>query len=67
MIRPIAFLFTLALVSACSDTAPPAPDVDFAANAERWVDDEFQPSTLSRDAQVAELAWFTDAAEPFRE
>lgn len=66
MIRPIAFLFTLALVSACSDTAPPAPDVDFAANAERWVDDEFQPSTLSRDAQVAELAWFTDAAEPFR-
>jgi glycerol transport system substrate-binding protein len=39
---------------------------DFAANAERWVDKEFQPSTLGRADQLAELAWFTGAAEPFR-
>jgi len=37
-----------------------------AANAARWVDSELQPTTLSREAQLAELAWFTRAAEPFR-
>ncbi|MEZ5553358.1 MAG: ABC transporter substrate-binding protein [Pseudomonadales bacterium] len=39
--------------------------MDFSASAERWVS-EFQPSTLDRSAQLAELAWFTKAAEPFR-
>ena len=37
---------------------------DMAA-AERWVDDEFQPSTLSRDEQLAEMQWFIDAAAPY--
>jgi glycerol transport system substrate-binding protein len=37
---------------------------DMAA-AERWVDEEFQPSTLSREEQVAEMEWFIQAAEPF--
>ncbi|MEM1398596.1 MAG: ABC transporter substrate-binding protein [Pseudomonadota bacterium] len=37
---------------------------DMAA-AEQWIDDEFQPSTLSRDEQVAEMQWFIDAAAPF--
>ena len=27
---------------------------------------EFQPSTLSKEEQTKELAWFTRAAEPFR-
>ncbi len=40
--------------------------VDYAGNATRWVDVEFQPSTLSRDEQLAEMAWFTQASEPFR-
>ncbi len=34
--------------------------------AERWVDEEFQPSTLSRDEQLAEMQWFIDAAAPFQ-
>ncbi len=34
--------------------------------AERWVKEEFQPSTLSREEQLAEMAWFNKAAEPFR-
>ncbi len=34
--------------------------------AERWIDDEFQPSVLSRDEQLAEMQWFIDAAEPFQ-
>jgi len=37
---------------------------DMAA-AEKWVDEEFQPSVLSRDEQLAEMQWFIDAAEPF--
>ncbi len=38
---------------------------DMAA-AERWVDQEFQPSTLSRDEQLAEMAWFIEASAPYR-
>ena len=38
---------------------------DMAA-AEKWVDNEFQPSALSRDAQIAEMKWFIDAAAPYK-
>lgn len=34
-------------------------------NATRWVDQEFQPSTLSREQQLEEMAWFVEAAAPF--
>src|SRR5690606_19646623 len=37
---------------------------DMAA-AERWIDEEFQPSVLSRDEQIAEMEWFIQAAEPY--
>jgi len=50
---------TLALIAGA-----PAAFADIAA-AERWIDEEFQPSALSRDEQVAEMQWFIDAAEPF--
>ncbi|MHA3902261.1 ABC transporter substrate-binding protein [Castellaniella sp. WN] len=30
--------------------------------AQKWVDSEFQPSTLSKDQQMAEMQWFIDAA-----
>jgi glycerol transport system substrate-binding protein len=33
--------------------------------AEKWVADEFQPSTLSRAQQMEEMQWFIDAARPF--
>jgi glycerol transport system substrate-binding protein len=33
------------------------------AEAKKWVDNEFQPSTLSKDKQQAELKWFIDAAK----
>ena len=32
------------------------------AAARRWIDSEFQPSTLNKDQQLAELKWFIDAA-----
>ena len=41
-------------------------DQDFSANVPNWVDREFQPSTLSREEQISELTWFTEAAAPYR-
>jgi len=34
--------------------------------AEKWVTEEFQPSTLTREQQLEELKWFRDAAKPYR-
>jgi hypothetical protein len=35
------------------------------AAAQKWIDQEFQPSVLTKDEQLAEMQWFIDAAEPF--
>jgi len=32
------------------------------AAAKRWIDSEFQPSTLSKEEQMQEMKWFIDAA-----
>ncbi|MER1941686.1 ABC transporter substrate-binding protein [Castellaniella sp. FW104-16D08] len=32
------------------------------AEAEKWINTEFQPSTLNKDQQKAEMQWFIDAA-----
>ncbi|MGI9413471.1 MAG: ABC transporter substrate-binding protein [Hyphomicrobiales bacterium] len=34
--------------------------------AKKWVNDEFQPSTLSKEEQMKEMEWFIKAAEPFK-
>src|SRR5277367_6940101 len=34
--------------------------------AKKWVDSEFQPSTLSKDQQMAEMEWFINASTPFK-
>ena len=34
--------------------------------AKKWVDSEFQPSTLSKAEQMKEMQWFVDAAAPFK-
>ncbi|MBW2241057.1 MAG: carbohydrate ABC transporter substrate-binding protein [Deltaproteobacteria bacterium] len=57
--RVLGLLLVLAFVSAA------AADEREAA-AEKWVDEEFSPSTLDREAQLAEMAWFRKAAEPFQ-
>jgi glycerol transport system substrate-binding protein len=36
------------------------------AAAEKWINDEFQPSTLSKEDQMKEMEWFIKAAEPFK-
>ena len=35
------------------------------AEAEKWVTDEFQPSTLSKSEQMGEMEWFINASKPF--
>ncbi len=42
-----------------------APAFAGSAEAETWINDEFQPSTLAREEQKAEMEWFIQAAEPF--
>jgi glycerol transport system substrate-binding protein len=42
-----------------------AAGADMAA-AQKWVDSEFQPSTLSKDQQLKEMEWFIKAAQPFK-
>ena len=37
---------------------------DMAA-AKKWVNDEFQPSTISKQQQMDEMAWFIEAAQPY--
>jgi glycerol transport system substrate-binding protein len=41
--------------------AAPAPSAAEAA-AKKWIDSEFQPSTLSKEQQMAEMKWFIEAA-----
>ena len=56
--------YLLGTVAAFAMLSPSASWADMAA-AERWVDSEFQPSTLSREEQLQEMQWFIDAAKPF--
>ncbi|MCB2018775.1 MAG: carbohydrate ABC transporter substrate-binding protein, partial [Hydrogenophaga sp.] len=51
---------SLALAAACA-LGSQAAWADEAA-AKKWVDSEFQPSTLNKDQQMAEMKWFIDAA-----
>ena len=44
-------------------TVPAFADMDAA---KRWVDTEFQPSTLPKEEQMKEMEWFIKAAEPFK-
>ncbi|WP_421779465.1 ABC transporter substrate-binding protein [Kiloniella litopenaei] len=37
-----------------------------AAAAKNWIENEFQPSTLSKADQMKEMEWFAKAAEPFK-
>jgi glycerol transport system substrate-binding protein len=34
--------------------------------AKRWIDGEFQPSTLSKEEQLTEMEWFIKAAQAFK-
>jgi ABC-type glycerol-3-phosphate transport system substrate-binding protein len=66
-----AGLAAVALIAAgCTQGAQkPASDfkeADGKAAAQRWVSQEFTPSTLSKEQQLAEMDWFIKAAAPYR-
>jgi glycerol transport system substrate-binding protein len=50
--------FGLALLA-----TPSLADMDAA---KKWIDSEFQPSSLSKEDQLKEMEWFIKAAEPFK-
>ncbi|MGI9524397.1 MAG: ABC transporter substrate-binding protein [Hyphomicrobiaceae bacterium] len=56
----------LAAVSALALAALSAPVVAGMDEAKKWINDEFQPSTLSKAEQEKEMEWFVKAAEPFK-
>ena len=61
---PIGIL-TLALIF-MGGTAWASHHGEFMKAAKKWVDEEFQPSTFSKEAQMKEMEWFIKASKPFR-
>ena len=43
-----------------------ADDAKYLEAAKKWINDEFQPSTLSKEDQLKEMEWFIKASQPFR-
>jgi len=41
-------------------------DAKYKEAAIKWIDTEFQPSTLSKEEQLKEMEWFIQASKPFR-
>jgi len=52
----LSVLFLFSLVPASADISA----------AKKWINDEFQPSTLSQSEQLEEMEWFIKAAAPFK-
>lgn len=57
------YFSVFAVAAAMLATTPAMADM---VAAKKWIDEEFQPSTLSKSQQEAEMQWFIDAAAPFR-
>ncbi len=56
----------LATAAALTLFAFASPSFADEAAATKWIDSEFQPSTLSKEDQMKEMQWFIKAAEPFK-
>ncbi|MEL7233956.1 MAG: carbohydrate ABC transporter substrate-binding protein, partial [Chloroflexota bacterium] len=63
-LRKVSVL-TLALLLVLAVPFAGAQD-EYMAAAERWIDEEFQPASISREEQMAEMEWFIQACEPYR-
>ena len=53
---------TTAPATTVAASAPVAASVAISEAAKKWIDNEFQPSTLTKDQQATEMKWFIDAA-----
>ena len=56
----------LATVAAVAILAFAGPSYAGMDEAKKWVENEFQPSTLSKEDQMKEMEWFINAAKPFQ-
>ncbi|MCF8128679.1 MAG: ABC transporter substrate-binding protein, partial [Deltaproteobacteria bacterium] len=65
MNRKKTFVCAIAALALIFLSAPcwASPQMDAA---KKWVDSEFQPSTLTKDQQMKEMEWFIKAAAPFK-
>jgi len=52
--------------AAATQQAATVDETALVKAAEKWVDEEFQPSTLTREQQLEEMKWFREAARPYR-
>ncbi len=59
----LKYLVTAAAFALAITAGPSFADVEAA---KKWIDAEFQPSTLSKDDQLKEMEWFIKAAEPYK-
>jgi glycerol transport system substrate-binding protein len=59
----LKLLASVAAIGLLYGAVPASADM---AAAEKWVNEEFQPSALSKDEQMKEMEWFIKAAEPFK-
>ena len=57
--------YLLSAVAVCAVVAGTGSVHADEAAAQRWIDSEFQPSTLSKGEQMSEMQWFIDAAGPY--
>ena len=58
--------FAIAVAALAVAAAGALPAHADTAAAKKWVNDEFQPSTLSKSQQMDEMEWFIKAAQPFK-
>ncbi|MBS3804899.1 MAG: carbohydrate ABC transporter substrate-binding protein [Oleiphilaceae bacterium] len=63
---PRAILLSTAVGAASMGLSLQAYADQYSDMAEKWVSEEFQDSTLTKEEQLKEMAWFTQAAEQFR-
>src|ERR1700726_1201050 len=66
MIGTRVLMMTSAVALMAASAAVTAPAFADEAAAKKWIDAEFQPSTLSKDDQMKEMQWFIKAAAPFK-
>ena len=57
-------MMTSAVALMAASAVVTAPAFADEAAAKKWIDSEFQPSTLSKEDQMKEMQWFIKAAAP---
>lgn len=64
--HPGALILSAAIAAATMGLSLQAYADQYSDAAEKWVANEFNRSTLTKEQQLEELAWFTKAAKDFR-